>query len=94
LKTQEEWIREVGQEVIELLIKKDHDYGSSFSESYKEYGIVSGVMRMDDKIKRLKNIIKGSEIKVKESSEDTCLDLCGYAMLLLTELKKETNEKN
>lgn len=88
--TQEEWIRKVGQEVIELLVRKNNDYGSSFSKQYEKYGVMSGLIRMDDKMSRLANLVNGHKAEVNdESLDDTLMDLCGYTLLTLVERKKK-----
>ena len=49
---------------------------------------ISGLIRIDDKVRRLKNL-RNKENQVKdESIEDTLLDLCGYAILTLMEIRK------
>lgn len=89
---QRELIVQMCDELKETLLKKDADYGSSFSDQYKEFGIVSGVIRLNDKLNRLKNLIKGNEAQVKESIDDTILDNAGYSMLILIERMKERME--
>lgn len=88
---QQELIIKVCDELKATLLKKDADYGSSFSDQYKEYGLISAIIRLDDKMKRLKNLAKGHEAQVNESARDTCLDICGYSLLSLVEMSK--NEK-
>lgn len=79
-------------EVHELYKKKNADYGSSFAYQYKEYGMTSAVIRLDDKIRRLKQLLK-SEAQVDESKEDTLMDIIGYAALTLMEMRKEKDEQ-
>lgn len=87
--TQEERIRKIGQDVIELLVRKNNDYGSSFSKQFEKYGILSGLIRMDDKMQRITNLVMNDKkAEVNESMEDSCLDLAGYAILTLVELFK------
>lgn len=88
-KSQEQWIKELGEEITKLLIRKDKDYGSSFADQYKDYGMLSSMIRMDDKFKRLKTLYKGDEAQVSESIDDTLMDLCGYALMTLIERRKE-----
>jgi hypothetical protein len=89
MKTQEELIIEMCDELKNLLIKKNRDYDDSFSKQYQKYGILSGLIRMDDKMNRLANLTKGDKSEVAESIEDSCLDLCGYSILTLVEMRKE-----
>lgn len=85
-------ISDVCDEIKNLLIRKNHDYGNSFTKQYKKYGLLSGIIRLDDKMSRLDTLIK-KDAQVNESIEDTVADIAGYAILLLVELRKE-NEKN
>jgi hypothetical protein len=90
--TQDERIVQVCDSVKELLLKKNKDYDNSFSKQYAEYGILSGLIRLDDKMNRLRNLVKKNDAKVNESIEDTMRDLCGYAALILVEMSKEESE--
>ena len=84
---QTELIEEVCNEVKDLLIRKNHDYGDSFSKQYEKYGLLSGIIRMDDKMSRIENLMK-RDAKVDESIEDSIRDLAGYAILTLVEMRK------
>jgi hypothetical protein len=89
--SQEEWIRRVGQDKIELLIRKDRDYGSAFSRRFAKHGILSAFIRMEDKWLRLENLISGHEPLVQEEKLiDTLKDLSGYIDLTIIELLKES----
>lgn len=88
MRNQEQHIVEVCSGVETLLKKKNHDYGNSFTLQFEKYGILSALIRMDDKMRRLENLIQGSKAQVNESVEDTLLDLVGYGILALVELKK------
>ena len=82
-------IEAVCNEVRDLLIRKNHDYGDSFSKQFAKYGVLSGMIRMDDKMRRLETLVGGEEAQVAESIEDTVADLAGYALLTLVELRKQ-----
>jgi len=88
--TQEERIEAVCDELKALLIRKNRDYADSFSKQYEKYGIISGLIRMDDKMSRLTNLVNGGKDNVGESIEDTLLDNAGYAVMTLIEKRKET----
>ncbi|MNK43737.1 hypothetical protein D3C87_624530 [compost metagenome] len=94
MKTQEQLIEDVCSDVESLLKKKNHDYGNSFSLQFEKYGIMSAMIRMDDKMRRLENLLKGSKAQVDESIEDTLQDLVGYGTLALVELKKQKEGLN
>jgi hypothetical protein len=90
--TQAERIESICNEVRDLLIRKNHDYGDSFSKQFAKYGVMSGMIRMDDKMRRLETLIGGEEAQVAESIEDSVADLAGYALLTLVELRKQSTK--
>ena len=72
----------------DLYIKKNHDYGDSVSKTFDEYGLTSFLVRMDDKMNRIKTLNKIQDAAVRgEKIEDTLLDLANYAILALTEIE-------
>lgn len=79
---------EICKELNNLYKIKNHDYGDSFGKGFKEYGIIMPIIRLEDKLSRLKTLIK-AESKVDESIEDTLMDLANYAIMTLIELKDE-----
>ena len=83
------------QQIHDTYIKKNHDYGDSFSRSYKKYGLVAAMVRMEDKWNRLDNLASGAEQKVSdESIRDTLLDLAGYCVMTIMELDKQKSVEN
>jgi len=76
--TFEEACRDTALRVAEVVIAKQHDYGHDNILAFKEQGLV---VRLWDKINRLKNLFwKNSEPK-NESIEDTFTDIAGYAII-------------
>lgn len=68
-------------ELLQTFVDKNADYGNSFESSLEEYGLIAALIRMEDKIGRLRTLIK-SEAKVKdESISDTLRDLSNYALM-------------
>lgn len=87
--TQPNLIRLAGEELTDLLVRKNHDYGDSFSQQYGKYGLMSALIRMDDKMRRLETLLESEDnAKVDESLSDTLLDLAGYALLAYVEQRK------
>lgn len=83
------------QQIHDTYIKKNHDYGDSFSRSFKKYGLVAAMVRMEDKWNRLDNMASGAEQKVAdETIRDTLLDLAGYCIMTTMELDKQKNIEN
>lgn len=77
-------------DIQNILEKKNQDYGNSFHDTFTEFGMISPVIRLNDKIKRLKTLVTNSGNPNYESIEDTLKDIIGYAVLTL----KELNFKN
>lgn len=81
---------EILQEMRELYEKKNSDYGNSFNETIQEFGFVPAVARINDKVKRMKNIVKGQEMNVKEETFRDCLmDCAAYCVLTLMEIENK-----
>ena len=80
------------QQIINKLYKtyvdKNHDYGNSFDDTCDEFGLIAPVIRMNDKIKRCKSVLKNNDFKVNESLEDTISDLANYCIMTLMWMKK------
>lgn len=87
---QQQRIITVSDEVKATLIRKNRDYGDSFAKQYAKYGLMCGLIRMDDKMSRLQTLVGGQEAEVAESIEDTLMDLAGYAILCAVEFRKAT----
>lgn len=77
------------KESLETYKAKNADYGDSFSKSYQEFGLTAPIVRMSDKMERLKSLSK-AEARVKdESIKDTLIDLGNYAFMTVVELEEE-----
>ena len=73
-----------------LYARKNADYGDSFHKTYLEYGMAMPLIRMDDKLSRLKSLYKkGNRQVLDESVRDTLLDLANYAIMTAMELDRE-----
>lgn len=76
-----------------MFSSKNKDYGDSFHKSFEEYGLLSSVIRMSDKLNRLKSFAKNDDLSVKdESIRDTLLDLANYAIMTVVELDKQSGK--
>jgi (p)ppGpp synthase/HD superfamily hydrolase len=75
--------------MMELHRRKNSDYGNAAHESYKEFGLNSYIIRLNDKMRRLKSLTgRGVDISVKdESIEDTLMDLAAYAIMAIESLR-------
>lgn len=75
--------RRIVDEMAKTYERKNHDYGDSFNQSVKEWGPVAGLVRIQDKFNRVKNLLKGVKVFVDdETVSDTLLDLANYAIML------------
>jgi hypothetical protein len=83
--------REVLEEIAKTYIEKNQDYGNSFEASFDDFGIVSAVVRMSDKMNRIKTLTKpGAVVRVQsEKIEDTLLDLANYAIMTVVKMRKD-----
>ncbi len=73
-------------EMTDLYVRKNHDYGDSFGEVYKDYGINSGIIMLRHKLARIESIARKGN-KIDESIKDSLIDLASYAIMTLIELE-------
>lgn len=79
----DEKIDEACIELANILKQKNKKYGDSFTKTADEYGNAVLLVRIQDKLNRLKQILilNESADNTGESELDTLLDLAGYAVL-------------
>lgn len=88
-------MKDLTNEMLKIYMEKNADYGDSFSKSYKEFGIIAPVVRMSDKMERIKQLSKAEDIKVKdESLKDTLIDIANYAIMTAIEMDLEEEEED
>ena len=70
-------------ELSSLLKEKNRKYGNSFDKTVDEFGNACIVIRLSDKLNRIKTLLLSREEDNMqgESVEDTLIDLAGYAIL-------------
>lgn len=73
------------EELNEIYARKNHDYGDSFGKGYAEYGMVMAVIRLEDKLNRIKSLLKAEALVKDESINDTLMDLANYAIMTVIE---------
>lgn len=77
----------------QIMVKKNHDYaGASGEKPFANFEVaeklglceteIGILMRMTDKIMRLKTFIRSGKLEVSESAEDACVDIMNYSVLL------------
>jgi hypothetical protein len=77
----------ITKEMVKTYVDKNHDYGNSFDKSMDEFGITAAVVRMSDKMERLKTLSKTDAKVADEKIEDTLLDLANYAVMTVMYLR-------
>lgn len=90
----EEMFKDIVDEMYEIYIAKNSDYGSSVSDTYKDFGLVSFLVRMQDKMNRLKTLNNKESLVKDEKIEDTLLDLANYSILALIELRLDNRKED
>lgn len=68
----------ISSEAIALCCAKQRDYGPGNIPAFGELGVL---VRLNDKVERLKNLINSGKEPTHESLEDTWVDLINYAMI-------------
>lgn len=87
--TKAEKHKEICERLYKIYVAKNKDYGDSFGEGFKEYGLIMPAIRLDDKLSRYKQLIK-HEAEVKdETITDTLLDLANYCIMTIIEIENK-----
>lgn len=81
------------EDLNEIYAQKNHDYGDSFGKGYAEYGMVMAVIRLEDKLNRLKSLIKAEALVKDESINDTLMDLANYAIMTVIERERTITDE-
>lgn len=82
--------KDITEEMNALYERKNHDYGNSFSETFRKLGIISAATRMLDKMNRIVSLVTKDQQKVNdESLRDTLIDIANYAVMTIIEIDKK-----
>lgn len=79
--------RDICDRMVELNIRKASDYGQSYQNLIKEFGDVAAVLPLQNKLDRIKNIIRKGGESNNEPLADSVLDLACYAVMFMVELE-------
>ena len=80
--------KQITDEMVKLYEKKNSDYGNSIHDTYMKYGAVAYLVRMEDKINRVRSLTQNNNQKVEdEKIHDSLVDLANYSILMLLELE-------
>lgn len=75
-------------DIHEMYIKKNSDYGDSVGELYRRLGDISFLTRISDKYNRLMNLMtKEHPEQHFESVQDTIQDMANYCIIWLMEME-------
>jgi len=84
--------KEVASELEKLYTAKNSDYNNSFDKLMDEFGDLSLVLRLCDKVERLKALLK-KEAQVKdEKFSDTLKDMVNYGIMWLMRQINSSND--
>ena len=74
---------EVMQKLHNVYVRKNSDYGDSFSKSLNKYGEVAAMVRIEDKKNRLDSLFgkENDRMVVNESLNDTIEDIANYFIM-------------
>lgn len=82
--------KDITEEMNALYERKNHDYGNSFSETFRKLGIISAATRMLDKMNIIVSLVTKDQQKVNdESLRDTLIDIANYAVMTIMEIDKK-----
>lgn len=79
-RTFNEAIHQLADDIANLVISKQLDYGTNNILEFGEYGIL---IRISDKRHRLKNLLSKERLPSNESIDDTWRDIAGYALVAM-----------
>lgn len=78
------------KQMLETFKKKNADYGDSTTQTFKEFGLTSYAIRLNDKLNRIKSFCKKGELEVKdERIIDTLMDMSAYCLLAVIDIKNQ-----
>ena len=81
-------------ELRNLYDAKNRDYGDSFGQSFRKWGLPMSCIRLGDKLNRLDSFAQKKDMHVSdESVEDTLCDMANYAIMTLVELRMAKNKE-
>lgn len=76
-------------EMLAVYTTKNSDYGNSFGDTIKEFGFIPAVARINDKLNRIKKMVKGEKMNYNESIRDNLIDIANYCILTILEIDNQ-----
>lgn len=78
---------EICKNANETYRQKNADYGDSYGEQFQEYGPTAGIIYIENKIRRIKQLLKNPAQVKDESLIDSMDDLINYSIMLRLEME-------
>lgn len=79
-------LTEVIEAVKNLLLAKNASYGDDNLRRFGRYGIL---VRVSDKVERIRNLLESGKQAVFETEMDTWMDIAGYAIQAIRFIREE-----
>lgn len=79
---------DICNEMIELQERKDHDYGGAYYSNLDDEKLAAARLAIGNKWKRFKHLSIEGNNQVKESLEDTLIDMACYAIMTIQWLRE------
>lgn len=81
----------ITEEMAALYERKNKDYGNAFSDEVKDSGWGYATGLLGNKVRRVRNLLLHTDCQseVKESVEDSLIDLANYAVMTLMEVRTQ-----
>jgi hypothetical protein len=87
---QQDKYMQIVNELHDIYVRKNKDYGDSFHELFKDHGIIVSVIHEKEKVMRIESLAKNGKAEVSnESIIDSYKDLVNYGILTLMELSNK-----
>lgn len=88
-----EKFKKITEEMADICARKNNDYGASVNDTYKKYGMVSYLVRMEDKLNRARTLTQNkNQLVHDEQIRDTLIDLANYSILAVIEMENEASK--
>lgn len=84
--------QEITEQMVKTYVRKNKDYGNSFSKLYENYGMTYPIIHLREKLNRIETLSQSTQPSTgNEPIEDSLLDLANYSVMTLLALKGEKN---
>lgn len=83
-------LTKITEAVKALLLAKNASYGDDNLRRFGRYGIL---VRVSDKVERIRNLLETGKQTIMESELDTWMDIAGYAIQALRFIREEREER-